>query len=86
LCTQKRPQAALMEQGTKQRTTAATAMNDTSSRSHAVFTLILTERTTFDKVRQPILQRDAMRSSMTSHRSFPPPARLAVGVPTPIFR
>jgi hypothetical protein len=29
----------LMEEGFKNRTTAATAMNDTSSRSHAVFTM-----------------------------------------------
>jgi len=35
---------SIMEQGTKSRTTAATAMNDTSSRSHAVFTVLLTQR------------------------------------------
>ena len=33
----------LMAEGNKVRTTAATKMNDTSSRSHAVFTLILTQ-------------------------------------------
>ena len=29
-------------------------MNDTSSRSHAVFTLILTERTTIDKAKKKV--------------------------------
>lgn len=35
---------SIMEQGTKARTTASTAMNATSSRSHAVFTVMLTQR------------------------------------------
>ena len=35
---------ALMDEGTKARTVAATNMNETSSRSHAVFTLVLTQR------------------------------------------
>ncbi|SCV70600.1 BQ2448_3362 [Microbotryum intermedium] len=35
---------ALMDEGTKARTVAATNMNETSSRSHAVFTLLLTQR------------------------------------------
>ncbi|ORY91503.1 hypothetical protein BCR35DRAFT_298679 [Leucosporidium creatinivorum] len=35
---------ALMDEGTKARTVAATQMNETSSRSHAVFTLLLTQR------------------------------------------
>lgn len=34
----------LMDQGNKSRTVAATNMNETSSRSHAVFTLIFTQR------------------------------------------
>ncbi|KAI4120429.1 MAG: hypothetical protein LQ338_007029 [Usnochroma carphineum] len=34
----------LMDEGNKARTVAATSMNDTSSRSHAVFTLIVTQR------------------------------------------
>ncbi|KAM0745754.1 kinesin-like protein [Meredithblackwellia eburnea MCA 4105] len=34
----------LMDEGTKARTVAATNMNETSSRSHAVFTLLLTQR------------------------------------------
>jgi kinesin family protein 1 len=34
----------LMDEGNKARTVAATNMNETSSRSHAVFTLILTQR------------------------------------------
>src|SRR5438132_206670 len=35
----------LMDEGNKARTVAATNMNETSSRSHAVFTLIFTQRT-----------------------------------------
>ncbi|KAI5480411.1 hypothetical protein MNV49_000986 [Pseudohyphozyma bogoriensis] len=35
---------ALMDEGTKARTVAATNMNETSSRSHAVFTLLLTQK------------------------------------------
>ncbi len=35
--------AALIAEGTKSRVTAATAMNDTSSRSHAVFTITITQ-------------------------------------------
>jgi len=34
----------LMDDGNKARTVAATNMNETSSRSHAVFTLVLTQR------------------------------------------
>lgn len=34
---------ALIGEGTKARVTAATAMNDESSRSHAVFNVVLTE-------------------------------------------
>ncbi|BGP23699.1 hypothetical protein JCM10295v2_002600 [Rhodotorula toruloides] len=34
----------LMDEGTKARTVAATQMNETSSRSHAVFTLLLTQK------------------------------------------
>lgn len=34
----------LMDEGNKARTVAATNMNETSSRSHAVFTLILTAK------------------------------------------
>ncbi|GJN89903.1 hypothetical protein Rhopal_002892-T1 [Rhodotorula paludigena] len=34
----------LMDEGTKARTVAATQMNETSSRSHAVFTLVLTQK------------------------------------------
>ncbi|KAL8768716.1 MAG: hypothetical protein Q9209_005134 [Squamulea sp. 1 TL-2023] len=34
----------LMDEGNKARTVAATSMNDTSSRSHAVFTLIVTQK------------------------------------------
>lgn len=34
----------LMEQGNRVRTTAATNMNETSSRSHAVFTIVLSQR------------------------------------------
>jgi hypothetical protein len=33
-----------LEQGSKGRTTAATAMNATSSRSHAIFTIIVEQR------------------------------------------
>jgi hypothetical protein len=40
---------ALIEEGTKARVTAATAMNDESSRSHAVFNVVLTE-STFDEM------------------------------------
>ncbi|KAK9454103.1 hypothetical protein V1511DRAFT_461141 [Dipodascopsis uninucleata] len=36
----------LMDEGNKARTIAATNMNETSSRSHAVFTIILTEKVT----------------------------------------
>ncbi|KAI1331835.1 kinesin heavy chain [Xylariaceae sp. FL0255] len=36
----------LMDEGNKARTVAATNMNETSSRSHAVFTLILTQKST----------------------------------------
>ena len=50
----------LMDEGNKARTVAATNMNETSSRSHAVFSIIFTERTTdgatdvsTDKVRRP---------------------------------
>ncbi|ORY82642.1 hypothetical protein BCR37DRAFT_357864 [Protomyces lactucae-debilis] len=35
--------ALLMDQGNKARTVAATAMNDTSSRSHAVFSIVVTQ-------------------------------------------
>lgn len=35
----------LMDEGNKSRTVASTNMNETSSRSHAVFTLIFTQRT-----------------------------------------
>ncbi|KAM0788929.1 hypothetical protein ACM66B_003005 [Microbotryomycetes sp. NB124-2] len=35
---------ALMDEGTKARTVAATNMNETSSRSHAIFTVLLTQR------------------------------------------
>ena len=38
----------LMDEGNKSRTVAATNMNETSSRSHAVFSIILTQRK-FDK-------------------------------------
>lgn len=34
----------LMDEGNKARTVASTAMNETSSRSHAVFTVILTQK------------------------------------------
>merc|ERR1712226_963045 len=34
-----RAMLSLMEQGNKVRTTASTAMNDTSSRSHSIFTI-----------------------------------------------
>ncbi|KFD59334.1 hypothetical protein M514_28487, partial [Trichuris suis] len=34
----------LIDEGNKSRTVAATNMNETSSRSHAVFTLVLTQR------------------------------------------
>ncbi|CAK5275834.1 unnamed protein product, partial [Mycena citricolor] len=34
----------LMDEGNKARTVAATNMNETSSRSHAVFTLLLTTK------------------------------------------
>eukprot|EP00729_Bicosta_minor_P001872 gene1872-7943_t len=40
---------ALIGEGTKARVTAATAMNDESSRSHAVFNVVLTE-STFDEL------------------------------------
>ena len=33
-----------MDEGNKARTVAATKMNDTSSRSHSIFTLMLTQR------------------------------------------
>merc|ERR1712062_605561 len=36
----------LMEEGNKARTVAATNMNETSSRSHAVFTIIFTQKRT----------------------------------------
>ncbi|CDZ98625.1 kinesin-like protein [Phaffia rhodozyma] len=39
----------LMDEGNKARTVAATQMNETSSRSHAVFTLVLTQKT-YDKM------------------------------------
>lgn len=35
--------AALLETGNTQRATASTKMNDKSSRSHAIFTLVLTQ-------------------------------------------
>ena len=35
--------AELMEQGNVNRTTAATNMNDVSSRSHAIFTIVFTQ-------------------------------------------
>ncbi len=38
--------AVLMEEGNKSRTTAATLMNEQSSRSHGVFTLFFTQSTT----------------------------------------
>lgn len=34
----------VMDEGNKARTVASTAMNETSSRSHAVFTVILTQK------------------------------------------
>lgn len=40
---------ALIGEGTKARVTASTAMNDESSRSHAVFNVVLTE-STFDEL------------------------------------
>ncbi|KAI8344373.1 hypothetical protein BC941DRAFT_447346 [Chlamydoabsidia padenii] len=44
----------LMDEGNKARTVAATNMNETSSRSHAVFTIILTQKTIDeDKSKQP---------------------------------
>ena len=36
--------ADLIDEGNKARTVAATNMNETSSRSHAVFTMVLTQR------------------------------------------
>ena len=36
----------LMDEGNKARTVASTAMNETSSRSHAVFSIVFTQRTT----------------------------------------
>ena len=41
----------LMDEGNKARTVAATNMNETSSRSHAVFTLILTQKRHDDETR-----------------------------------
>ena len=35
--------AALLEEGSAKRVTASTKMNDSSSRSHAIFTLIMTQ-------------------------------------------
>lgn len=35
--------AALLQAGNSQRATASTKMNDTSSRSHAIFTLVMTQ-------------------------------------------
>ena len=37
----------LMERGNTNRTTASTNMNDTSSRSHAIFTIVFTQVKTF---------------------------------------
>lgn len=37
--------ATLLETGNAQRATASTKMNDTSSRSHAIFTLVMTQVT-----------------------------------------
>ncbi|CAO3594499.1 unnamed protein product [Absidia cylindrospora] len=42
----------LMDEGNKARTVAATNMNETSSRSHAVFTIILTQKTMDVKTKQ----------------------------------
>ncbi|CAO3595276.1 unnamed protein product [Absidia cylindrospora] len=42
----------LMDEGNKARTVAATNMNETSSRSHAVFTIILTQKITDTKTNQ----------------------------------
>ena len=38
----------LMEEGNKSRTVASTNMNSESSRSHAVFTIVLTFNITYD--------------------------------------
>ncbi|KAJ2966770.1 hypothetical protein NUW58_g10589 [Xylaria curta] len=48
----------LMDEGNKARTVAATNMNETSSRSHAVFTLILTQKT-FDTDTKMELEKQA---------------------------
>lgn len=48
----------LMDEGNKARTVAATNMNETSSRSHAVFTLILTQKT-FDTDSKMELEKQA---------------------------
>ncbi len=40
----------LMDEGNKARTVAATNMNETSSRSHGVFTLIFTQKHTQDGI------------------------------------
>ncbi|KAI8097252.1 uncharacterized protein BX664DRAFT_356510 [Halteromyces radiatus] len=42
----------LMDEGNKARTVAATNMNETSSRSHAVFTIILTQKSMDEKTNQ----------------------------------
>ena len=49
----------LMDEGNKARTVAATNMNETSSRSHAVFTLVLTQKRHDDETN--------MASVVTSH-------------------
>ncbi|EJU06137.1 kinesin-like protein [Dacryopinax primogenitus] len=51
----------LMDEGNKARTVAATNMNETSSRSHAVFTLILTQ-----KIHDEALNLDAEKASRIS--------------------
>ncbi|KAI1270537.1 kinesin heavy chain [Xylariaceae sp. FL1019] len=48
----------LMDEGNKARTVAATNMNETSSRSHAVFTLILTQKS-FDSDTKMELEKQA---------------------------
>ncbi|KZO94831.1 kinesin-domain-containing protein [Calocera viscosa TUFC12733] len=51
----------LMDEGNKARTVAATNMNETSSRSHAVFTLLLTQ-----KIHDEALNLDAEKASRIS--------------------
>ncbi|XP_008400640.1 kinesin-like protein KIF1C [Poecilia reticulata] len=52
----------LMDEGNKARTVAATNMNETSSRSHAVFTIVFTQKrrdqmTSLDTEKQPVRSR-----------------------------